>query len=49
MTDNLMLVVISTVNMGDHDDANWIPGRHKVKKKKSSYNTAWKAELSTIS
>jgi len=28
---------------------NWLPARHKVNKKKISYNIAWKAELSTIS
>lgn len=44
-----MPVVISTAKMRDNDDANWFPGRHKVNKKKLYDNTAWKAELSTIS
>jgi hypothetical protein len=43
-----MLGVLSTATI--RDDENWIPARYKVNKKKSSsYNTAWKVELSTIS
>jgi hypothetical protein len=50
VTDSPMPGLISTANIHDHDDMNWIPARHKVNKKKiSPYNTAWKAELSTIS
>jgi len=49
VSDSPMPGVISTVNIHDHGDANWFPARHKVNKKKISYNTAWKAELSTIS
>jgi hypothetical protein len=50
VTDSPMPGVISTLNIHDHSGVNWVPARHKVNKKKiSSYNTEWKAELSTIS
>jgi len=49
VSDSPVPGVISTVNIHDHGDVNWLPARHKVNKKKISYNIAWKAELSTIS
>ena len=49
VTDSLMPGVTSSVNTHDYD-MNWIPARRKVHKKtKSSYNIAWKAEMSAIS
>jgi hypothetical protein len=42
--------VTSSANIHDHNYVNWIPARHKVRKKtKSSYNIAGKVEMSTLS
>jgi hypothetical protein len=50
VTDSLMTGVTSFANVHDHDDMNWTPARHKDHKKtKSSYNIAWKVEMSALS
>jgi hypothetical protein len=50
MTDSPTPSVITTANTHNHVDSNWIAVKPKVNKKQiSPYNTAWKAELTTVS